>query len=543
MFAEHSSAHWRDRAEGGRLGRLEVAEHGSPALAAGVPQVIVPLFALNQLVSAEHVAAAEAGLRVDGGSEGWLPSRMPRHASRLSRRTGGGSLGGERDGRAAIRNRRRGLAEAQRAPLTRITYRPCAASRAGAYCVTVSASDLTARLNGAAAEWMTDSVGGRRSGSGQPLSICLYTPSADPSGMGTHMLDLTAEYVPEHAVSLMCWPTGPGKRVLARAAALGATTLALPHPRDPAFSRVIIDFLHGHRADVFHLHVGTGRENFDGARAARAAGVPAVVQTQHLPWLLSSRGKRPPFFRGLREVGHLIGVSKAVGQTYVRIGVPAGRISTVPNGVGSRGAGPGRLAVRRSLGLDPDQLVVMTIGRLATMKGHCDLIDSTPTLLADFPGLVVLIVGDGHLWEQLTRQAAALGVGDRVRLLGRRPDARELLDAADVFVLPSLHEGMPLVALEAMEASLPVVATRVIGSDEVVVHGETGLLVPAQDAPALSRALTVLLADPMLRTRLGEAGRRRYLARFTRRRMAADTLAVYSRVLTSVGAMPVGSSN
>ena len=355
------------------------------------------------------------------------------------------------------------------------------------------------------------------------------------------MLDLVAEYVPEVAVSLMCWPTEPGKRLLARAAALGATTLALPHPRDPAFRRVIVEFLHGHRADVFHLHVGTGRENFDGARAARAAGVPAVVQTQHLPWMLRSRGKRPPFFRGLREVDHLIAVSNALGQSYERIGVPAGHISTVPNGVGSRGLGHGRLSTRRSLGLAPDELVVMSVGRLVTMKGHRDLVDATPALLDRFPGLSVLVVGDGHLHAQLSKQAAALGVTDRVRLLGHRRDARQLLDAADVFALPSLHEGMPLAALEAMEASLPVVATRVTGSAEVVVDGETGLLVPAQDPPALSEALSVLLDDPGLRARLGAAGRRRYLAGFTRRRMAAGTLAVYSRVLASVGAMPPAS--
>ena len=350
------------------------------------------------------------------------------------------------------------------------------------------------------------------------------------------MLDLAAEYLPHRAVSVMCWPTAPGKRLLARAAALGATTVALPHPRDPDFRRTIVDFLHSHPTDVFHAHVGTGRENFDGARAARAAGVPAVVQTQHLPWMLSSRGKRLPFFRGLRAVDHVIGVSYALSRSYERIGVPGPVMSTVPNGVGARETAPGRAAARRELGLTPDQPVVMSVGRLITMKGHRDLVASVPVLRSRFPGLVVLIAGDGHLHHQLGKQAADLGVGDCVRLLGNRPDARQLLDAADVFVLPSLHEGMPLAALEAMEAALPVVATRVTGSEEVVVHGETGLLVPAQDPPALTRALSAVLADPDLRARLGREGRRRYLTGFTRGRMAENTLATYDRVLASVGA-------
>lgn len=402
-----------------------------------------------------------------------------------------------------------------------------------------SASGLGARLPGCCR--MADEWGERRFGSDPPPSVCLYTPSADPSGMGLHMLDLAAEYVPELPVSLMCWPTEKGSRLLARAAALGATTLALPHPRDSAFRPVITEFLDTQPTDVFHVHVGSGRENFDGARAARAAGVPAVVQTQHQPWLHSSPARRVPFFRGLQEVDHLIAVSEALSRTYERIGVAPGQITTVPNGVGVRRHQPDRLAARRSLGLAPDQPVVMTVGRLAPMKGHRDLIDAAPALLDRFPDLAVLIVGDGPLRDQSTRQITELGVGDCVRLLGHRPDARQLLDAADVFVLPSLHEGMPLVALEAMEASLPVVATRVIGSEEVVADRETGLLVPAHDPPALARALTEVLDDPVLRTRFGRAGRVRYLENFTRRRQAGDTLAVYAKVLASVGA-PVGTS-
>ena len=366
--------------------------------------------------------------------------------------------------------------------------------------------------------------------------MALYTPSADPSGMGRHMLDLVAEYVPHHDVSLMGWPTEPGTRLLAQAAALGAEAVPLPHPRDPAFAGVIRDHLQQPPTDVFHVHVGTGRENFDGARAARAAGVPAVVQTQHLPWMLRNRTKRNPFFRALREVDHLIGVSSALTRSYERIGVPTERITTVSNGVGPREHRPGRAVARRALGLDADQPVVMTVGRLITMKRQRDLVDSTPALLERFPDLAVLVVGEGHLHRQLSRQAASLGVGDRVRLLGHRPEARQLLDAADVFVLPSAHEGMPLAALEAMEAGLPVVATRVTGSQEVVVHGETGLLVPAQDPVALTGALADLLADPTRRARMGHEGRRRYLGCYTRRRMAQDTVAVYARVLATIGA-------
>ncbi len=362
-------------------------------------------------------------------------------------------------------------------------------------------------------------------------TVCLYTPSADPSGMGVHMLYLAAEYARQADVSLLAWPTPAGQQLLERAAAVGARPVPLPHPRAPGFAPAIRAHLSARPADVFHVHVGTGREDFDGARAARSAGVPAVVQTQHYPWLLGSRKHLVPFFHALEPVDHLITVSGAQRRTYERVGVPVERMTTVPNGIPARGPGPGRLAAREALGLAPDRLVVLTVGRLTVMKGQEFLVDAVPGLARRFPELAVVLLGSGHLHERLRAQAAALGVADRVLLPGHRPDARLLLDAADVFVLPSRHEGMPLVLLEAMDAGLSVVATRVIGSEEVVADRETGLLVRPQDPTALAGALAEMLADGALRERYGEAGRLRYAACFTSARMAAETAQVYLRVL------------
>jgi glycosyltransferase involved in cell wall biosynthesis len=176
----------------------------------------------------------------------------------------------------------------------------------------------------------------------------------------------------------------------------------------------------------------------------------------------------------------------------------------------------------------------MTIGRLMRQKGHDLLIEAMPPLAARFPELAVVVIGHGSLRDRLTRQAGDLGVADVLHLPGHRTDARMLLDAADVFVLPSRQEGLPLVALEAMDVGLPVVGTDVIGTAEVVVDGETGALVPPGDAPALGAALARLLDDPQLRATYGEAGRRRYLAEFTAKRMAAETFAVYEDVLAQV---------
>lgn len=368
---------------------------------------------------------------------------------------------------------------------------------------------------------------------GRGRAICLYTPSTDASGMGAHMLDLAAELAPGADVSLLVRPTPPGQRMLDAAAGLGARPVPLPHPRSPGFAGAVVEHLRAFPAEVFHVHVGTGKEDFDGARAARGAGVPAVVQTLHLPWMLGSHKHRRPFFRALGAVDHLITVSEAQRRTYGRIGVDLARTTTVPNGIRPRGAGLGRAAARDALGLDPDQPVVMTVGRLIVMKGHEYLVAAVPALLERVPDLAVVVVGGGYLHDALQAQAAALGVGGAVRLVGQRSDVRGLLDAADVFVLPSRHEGMPLVLLEAMDAGLPAVATRVSGSEEVVVHGEAGLLVPPRDPAALAAALLQLLTDPALRRRQAAAARLRFLERFTSRRMAAETTAVYEHVLAA----------
>ncbi len=348
--------------------------------------------------------------------------------------------------------------------------------------------------------------------------------------MGVQMLDLAAEFSAHADVSVLCWPTPGGQRVLEGATELGVTSLGLPHPRDPSFGDAIVAFLEEHPADVFHSHVGTG-SNWDGPRAAKRAGVPVTVQTQHLPWLKSGARKRAAYLAEAEGVDQLIAVSDGVRRSFERIGVPGDRIAMVPNGVRPRAGAIGRMAARRRLRLDADRLMVLTIGRLVEMKGQRHLVESLPELVARFPGLAVVILGEGHLGDCLRDLARDLGVDANVFVVGYRADARQLLDAADVFVLPSLQEGMPLAALEAMDVGLPVVGTRIVGTTDVVADGVTGYLVPPREPAALGSALGRLLGDDALRRRFGYAGRRLLLERFTSRRMARHTGEVYETVL------------
>lgn len=362
-------------------------------------------------------------------------------------------------------------------------------------------------------------------------SVCLYTRSANPSGMGVHMLDLVQGLAGRADVSVLCRDSPRARWFFEEASALGARAVALPSPHDAAYPDVIGGFLADRPVDVFHCHAGWGWEDPDGLRLARAAAVPAVVITHHQPFLLHQRAKAEKLIRNTSFAHARIAVSDGVRDTYTARGVSGKDFVTVPNGVGPRRNSPGRAAARAALQLPPEDLVVLTTGRLTAMKGQRHLIEAAALLEPEHPELHVVILGEGDLREELEHLVAEHGLAGSVHLPGHRPDARRLLDAADVFALPSLSEGMPLVLIEAMEAGLPVVATRVIGSSEVVVPGETGHLVPPGNAGLLAAALGELLGDARLRALYGDAGHRRYLREFTVERMVARTQAVYDSVL------------
>src|SRR5437899_11451051 len=172
-----------------------------------------------------------------------------------------------------------------------------------------------------------------------------------------------------------------------------------------------------------------------------------------------------------------------------------------------------RAAIRQSLGIPAEARLAGTIARLTPQKGHAFLFDALHTT----PGLEdlhLLVIGDGELRGELERRVVELGLHPRVHFAGARRDLGNLLGAMDLFVLPSLWEGLPLSLVLAMGASLPVVSTMVAGIPEVVTDGETGLLVPPGDAAALGAALRRVATNGDEGQRLGRAGRASVLPRF-----------------------------
>jgi glycosyltransferase involved in cell wall biosynthesis len=155
------------------------------------------------------------------------------------------------------------------------------------------------------------------------------------------------------------------------------------------------------------------------------------------------------------------------------------------------------------------------VGRLVYQKGHEYLVQAMQTLARQFPTLQAVICGEGPLRGQLEAQVGRLGLEKSVHLLGNRLDIGRCLSAADIFVLPSRWEGLPVALLEAMDAGLPVVATRVEGVEEVVEDGEQGVLVPPEDARVLADSIGQLVLEPDRRARMGAAARARIRATYT----------------------------
>lgn len=168
-----------------------------------------------------------------------------------------------------------------------------------------------------------------------------------------------------------------------------------------------------------------------------------------------------------------------------------------------------RNELREQVGIPPNGLMYLTVGRLTIQKGHTVLLDAITKLDGHQKNVAFVFAGEGPQKDSLKAKAIKLGVYDQVRFLGMRNDINKLLLAADVFVQPSLWEGLSLALLEALLAGLPVLATSVEGVVDVAEHEESALLVPPNDASALANAIERLSKDAQLRDRLGRAGRQR----------------------------------
>ncbi len=281
----------------------------------------------------------------------------------------------------------------------------------------------------------------------------------------------------------------------------------------------------GERADVVHTH--NALPQIYGAPAGRAAGA-RVIHTEH------GRHESSPKQLRLRQltcapVHRVFAVSEATADFVRELGlVPDHRLGVVLNGtdVARFARDESRRArVRAGWGVPDEAFVVGTVGRMAAVKNHALLVRALAPMLG--PGCHLVIAGDGDLRATTEALVAELGVEDHVHLLGTVRDVPAVMSGLDLFALSSDSEGLPMVLVEAMSASLPIVATNVGGVAKVVRQDETGLLVAAGDEQALRRAVEELREDRARRDRFAARALGVAEAEYSSRRMTDEYLAAY----------------
>lgn len=291
----------------------------------------------------------------------------------------------------------------------------------------------------------------------------------------------------------------------------------------------LVALFRAERPDIVHAHMPIS--GLLARIAGRIAGVPVIAYTCHgflfnqpSPWLRRNASLTLERLAG-RITDRFFTVSCAEAADARRLRIARDPVA-VRNGRDPFVFHPdaeARARIRTQLGVAPDRPVVIAVSRLVRHKGYPELARA----MQGVPDTELWVVGErlasdrGPNMEDVLREA---GLGERLRMLGYREDIAALMAAADIFVLPSQFEGLPMSVIEAMLCGLPVVASDIRGPQEQVVEGETGLLVPMGDAGALRDAIARLAADPDLRRRMGEAGRDRAVELFDETKTVAHAL-------------------
>jgi len=279
----------------------------------------------------------------------------------------------------------------------------------------------------------------------------------------------------------------------------------------------LVAILRRSRPEIVHTH--SSKAGLLGRVAARRAGVPVVIHSVHgFPFHDRMAPARRAVFRALeRGAARLTDQFICVARSDIRKGVAAGiftedKVQLIRSGISlgafQRAAGLGA-AVRHELGIPAAAPLVAMVACLKPQKDPVTFLKMAARVLAQVPEAWFLLVGDGELRAQVEAARQELGLGERLQVPGWRRDIPAVMDALDVLVLTSLHEGLPRVVPEAMAGGRPVVATAVDGTPEAIAEDETGYLVAPGDPDGLARRVTWLLRNPREGKRLGEAARRR----------------------------------
>lgn len=294
------------------------------------------------------------------------------------------------------------------------------------------------------------------------------------------------------------------------------------------------------KPDIVHTH--SGKAGFLGRLAAHKAGVPLVIHTIHGPSFGAFQGAfaNRLYITAERLAGrvthHFVTVAEAMKKLYLSVGIGTpDQYTKIYSGFDLAPflAAQNDIALRKQLGLSPEDLVVGKIARLFKLKGHDDLLRVGPKVIKQNPRLKFLFVGDGPWRERLQRDFAAVGLNKHVRFAGLVPPEKvpQFIGIMDLVVHLSRREGLPRALPQALAAGKPVVAYDCHGASEVCIHGQTGFLVRVDDLDALGASIMELALSKDLREQFGRAGRELVRQNFDVQQMTIRVLDLYQRLL------------
>jgi glycosyltransferase involved in cell wall biosynthesis len=321
---------------------------------------------------------------------------------------------------------------------------------------------------------------------------------------------------------------------------VGVFELEVRSPFDIGDMLRFVSFLRREKVDIVHAHL------FNASRVshflAKISRVPITIETNHVreawrkgrlkTWYAIDR-----FFAKFTDL--IIAVSKA-NATYLtrEKGIAQSKVRVVQNGIETsvlHSDGLSVSSVRAAVGVTENAPLITVVARLEPQKGHCYLLEAIPKVVEAHPDVIFLLAGDGALLAELKAQAKRLGIENNIIFAGFCSNVHDLLRGSTIFLLPSLWEGLPLVAIEASAVGLPVIATAVDGTPEVVKDGETGLLIDPRNPEAIATAVVALLDDPERARKMGSSGASFVRAHFDVSRQVEGTERIYMELATNKG--------
>lgn len=300
--------------------------------------------------------------------------------------------------------------------------------------------------------------------------------------------------------------------------------------------RIVLDLMaliRRKNIDILHTHLY--HANMYGRVAASRCNVPVII-TEHNVYTKYKLKRRLVNYLLAKKTDRIIAVSRMVMEYVIRRDwIERSKVELIYNGIDipNQPSETTREQARKELGLSEEHFVIGTVSRLEEQKGHNYLIDAVKKLKDSIPNLKVLIVGSGTLELHLKKRVEDEGLKDYIDFLGPRRNIPDLLRSFDVFVFPSLWEGLPVALLEALACSLPAIVTPVGGVGEIIEDGINGIFVPPRDSDSLEKAVLALYNDRELRGRLGNEGQRTVFERFNAALMVKKLESLYREVIDS----------